>query len=67
MVLASLAIPLAFLSPLIGLCAYCLLAYMRVQDLAWGVGHISFGLYTAMALFAGLAVRMRFDFFASTG
>jgi len=64
--LASLAIPIAFLSPFLGLLCYCWLAYMRPQDMAWGVGHITFGLYTAVALFLGLAVRLRFAFFRWT-
>lgn len=62
-VIASCAIPLAFLSPLLGLMAYCWLSYMRPTELAWGISHISFGLYTAVALFAGLFVRMRWNFF----
>lgn len=65
-VIASCAIPLAFISPLLGLMAYCWLSYMRPTELAWGVSHISFGLYTALALFAGLFVRMRWNFFRGT-
>src|SRR5687768_12337113 len=61
--LASLAVPLAFLSPFLGLLAYCWLSYMRPQDMAWGVGHISFGMYTAVALLLGLLVRLKFDIF----
>ncbi|MCE9635427.1 MAG: putative O-glycosylation ligase, exosortase A system-associated [Planctomycetes bacterium] len=64
--LASLAIPLAFLSPFLGLLGYCWLSYMRPQDMAWGVGYISFGLYTAVALFVGLVVKLRFQFFRWT-
>jgi probable O-glycosylation ligase (exosortase A-associated) len=63
MILAGLAIPLAFISPFVGLMAYCWLSYMRPQDMAFGIGHITFGLYTAAALFAGLLFKLRFQFF----
>ncbi|MCG3135600.1 MAG: hypothetical protein HMLKMBBP_03321 [Planctomycetes bacterium] len=61
--LAGLAIPLAFVSPILGLLAYCWLSYMRPQELAFGIAHISFGLYVAIALFLGIYVRMKWDFF----
>ncbi len=63
MALASLAVPVAFLSPFLGLLAYCWLSYMRPQDMAWGVGHITFGMYTAVALILGLVVRLKADVF----
>lgn len=63
MALASLAVPVAFLSPFLGLLAYCWLSYMRPQDMAWGVGHITFGMYTAIALILGLVVRLKADVF----
>ncbi len=61
--LAALALPLAFVSPLIGLCWYSVLAYMRPHEWAYGIGHISFGLYTAVALLAGMAARGKFQLF----
>ena len=63
MLLAAVAIPVAFFSPFWGLVSYCLLSYMRPQDMAWGIGHISFGFYVTIALFAGLFMRMKFAFF----
>ncbi len=63
MLLCALAIPIALLSPLLGLMAYCWLSYMRPQEMAWGISHHSFGMYTAVALFVGLLLRGKMVFF----
>ncbi len=61
--LCVLAVPLALISPFHGLLAYCWLSYARPQEWAWGISHVNFGFYVAVALFVGLAARFRLRFF----
>jgi probable O-glycosylation ligase (exosortase A-associated) len=67
MALGGLAVPLAFWSPICGLMAYCWMAYMRPQEMAWGLGQYNVALWITIAMFAGLAVRLKARFFKRSG
>ena len=49
------SIPVTLLRPFVGLLTYSWLAYMRPQDMVWGITP-RFSLFVALAMFAGLAL-----------
>ncbi|MGH7150151.1 MAG: DUF5935 domain-containing protein, partial [Planctomycetota bacterium] len=46
-------LPYAFRRPYVGLLLFSWLGYMRVQDLAWSIGHYRLSLLVASVLFGG--------------
>jgi probable O-glycosylation ligase (exosortase A-associated) len=57
-------VPLALYSPFYGLLGFSWLAYMRPQDLAWGLAAgLPLSKYVAVALFAGLLLRGKVNIF----
>ncbi|MEM9381847.1 MAG: putative O-glycosylation ligase, exosortase A system-associated [Planctomycetota bacterium] len=52
------ALPISFKRPVVGILMFSLLAYMRVQDLAWGFARFErWSLYVALAMLAGYAAQ----------
>ena len=52
------ALPVSFKRPVVGLLTFSLLAYMRVQDLAWGFARFErWSFYVALAMIAGWAFQ----------
>ena len=63
LMLVVATIPLALYSPFYGLLGFSWLAYMRPQDLAWGLAaSLPLSKYVALALFAGLLLRGKVNF-----
>ncbi len=55
--LSVLAVPLAFISPVLGLVAYCLLATTSPGEMLRGFGPVSLGLGVAVAMVVGMLIR----------
>jgi probable O-glycosylation ligase (exosortase A-associated) len=62
--IVAATIPLAFYRPYFGLLGFSWLAYMRPQDLSWGLADsMPLSKYLALAIFASLAIRGKINIF----
>ncbi len=59
------SLPVIPFRPVLGLAVYAWLAYMRPQDLAWGLGSAQLSLWVALALLVGLALAFGRERFAT--
>ena len=64
LLIVAATIPLAFYRPYFGLLGFSWLAYMRPQDLSWGLADsIPLSKYLALAILASLIIRGKLNIF----